>query len=63
MTPPSLPISESAATQCLVADFYIGSGIAFGADIRIGSDIVFIANFRNNNDTYFHCRFLNGWVR
>jgi hypothetical protein len=61
MTPPSLSISESAATQFFVTDFWYCSGIVdcrflnrqwcrFAADFWIGSDAVFIVGFLIGND-------------
>ena len=54
-----LPISESAATQFLAADFQIRSDEVLAADLWIDSDIVFRCRFLNRQQRGFGCRFLD----
>ena len=70
MTPPSLPIYESATTQFLAADFWIGSDTIFGCRILnrqrhsrlpISESVApqFGWRFLNRQWKSFGCRFLN----
>jgi len=58
MTPPSLLISESAATQFLAADFWIGSGKVFCCRFLNRQRQSFHDRFLNWQQYSFHCQFL-----